>query len=69
MEERTMNFIFALVIGKSAAGNLRGKNALNNITDNQAWIDFFIDMVLGSDKYKFLLEAGAKRTKQYGSAP
>lgn len=63
MEERTMNFIFALVIGKSAAGNLRGKNALNNLTDNQAWIDLFISLALGNTRYMQMLQSTATRTK------
>jgi hypothetical protein len=61
MSDAMMNFIFALVIGKSVRGHLKGKNALNNITDNQAWIDFFIEMILDSHKYKFLLQAGSRR--------
>ena len=65
MEERTMNFVFALVIGKSANGNIKGKNALNNLWDYQPYVDLFIGIALGNTRYMQMLEATTHRTKPH----
>ena len=63
MEERTMNFIFALVVGKSSNGNVKGKNALNNLWDYQPYVDLFISIALGNTRYMQMLQSTATRTK------
>jgi len=68
-DEALMNFVFALVVGKSARGNVKGKNALTNLWDDEFWVDFFIKMAIGSRGWMHLVSAGAKRTKQHATAP
>jgi len=63
MQEATMNFIFALVVGKSINGNVKGKNALNNLWDYQPYVDLFISLALQNIRYMQMLQATATRTK------
>lgn len=63
MQERTLNLLFALIVGKSIKGSHNGKYALSNMWDNMPCITYCVNLIMDSRKHRQLLEAVAGRTK------
>ena len=57
MEETTVNFIFALVVGKSAFGNINDKRLLNHIWDHEPSVKFYVSLITDTIFFKQLMAA------------
>ncbi len=57
MEECTINFIFALVVGKSAFGNINDKRLLNHVWKHEPSVRFYVSLITDTYFYKKLMEA------------
>ena len=57
MEEATINFIFALVVGKSAFGNINDKRLFNHIWTHEPSVRFYVSLITDTMFYEQLMTA------------
>ncbi len=57
MDERTVNFIFAMVVGKSAFGKINDKRLLKNVWKHEPSVRFYVSLITDTIFYKKMMEA------------